>query len=88
MPEGTTWTRPDGGFFVWVTGPEGIDMTALLPHARERGVDYLAGSTCFPDDTGHNTVRLSFSFATEDQIEEGVRILGDIVRGELLESRA
>jgi 2-aminoadipate transaminase len=88
MPEGTTWTRPDGGFFVWVTVPEGIDMTALLPHARERGVDYLAGSTCFPDDTGHNTVRLSFSFATEDQIEEGVRILGDIVRGELLESRA
>jgi 2-aminoadipate transaminase len=87
MPEGTRWTRPDGGFFVWVTVPEGVDMTALLPHARERGVDYLAGSTCFADDSGHNTVRLSFSFATEEQIDEGVRILGDIVRGELLESR-
>ncbi|CAN5549515.1 PLP-dependent aminotransferase family protein [soil metagenome] len=87
MPEGTTWTKPDGGFFVWVTVPEGIDMTELLPHARERGVEYLAGSTCFAGNTGHNTLRLAFSFATEPQIEEGIRILGEIVGGELLESR-
>ncbi len=85
MPEGVSWTRPDGGFFVWLTAPEGLDLTALQPHARERGVEYLAGSTCFADDSGRNTIRLSFSFATEDQIREGVRILGEIIEGELRE---
>jgi 2-aminoadipate transaminase len=88
MPEGVSWTEPDGGFFIWLTVPEALDMTALQPHAKERGVEYLAGSTCYPDDAGRNTVRLSFSFATESQIEEGIRILGEIIRGELLEQSA
>lgn len=87
MPEGTSWTEPDGGFFVWVTVPDSIDMTSLLPHARERGIEYLPGSTCFVGDRGHDTLRLAFSFATESQIEEGVRILGELVRGEMLESK-
>lgn len=88
MPEGVAWTKPDGGFFVWLTAPEGLDLTSLQPHAKERGVEYLAGSTCFADDSGKNTLRLSFSFATEDQIREGVRILGEIIDGELKESAA
>ncbi len=88
MPEGVSWTKPDGGFFVWLTAPEGLDLTALQPHAKERGVEYLAGSTCYADDSGKNTLRLSFSFATEDQIRDGVRILGEIIDGELKESAA
>lgn len=86
MPDGVTWTHPDGGFFVWVVTPENLDMTTLQPNAKERGVEYLAGSTCYVDG-GHNTLRLSFSFATEDQIREGVRVLGEIIAGELQESR-
>src|SRR5690606_3791719 len=85
MPEGTTWTTPAGGFFVWVTLPEGIDTARMLPQARERGVEYLPGATCYVDGRGANQMRLSFSFPTEDQIEEGIRILGEIARGELLE---
>jgi 2-aminoadipate transaminase len=85
MPEGTTWTVPDGGFFVWVTLPDGIDTAQMLPMARERGVEYLAGTTCFPDGRGVNQMRLSYSFVPDDKIEEGIRILGEIVEGELKE---
>ncbi|MGH2561998.1 MAG: PLP-dependent aminotransferase family protein, partial [Thermomicrobiales bacterium] len=87
MPPGTTWTRPDGGFFIWVTLPDGVDATRMLPMARERGVEYLAGATCYPDDRGTNQIRLSYSFVSDDQIDEGLRIIGEIVTGELLESR-
>ncbi|MER3486930.1 MAG: PLP-dependent aminotransferase family protein, partial [Chloroflexota bacterium] len=85
MPPGTTWTTPQGGFFIWVTLPEGIDTARMLPQARERGVEYLPGATCYVDGSGANQMRLSFSFPTEEQIERGVRILGEIIRGELME---
>lgn len=85
MPEGTSWTTPEGGFFIWVTLPGGLDAGRMLPQARERGVEYLPGATCYEDGQGKNQLRLSFSFADEAQIEEGIRILGEIVRGELLE---
>jgi 2-aminoadipate transaminase len=86
MPEGTTWTRPDGGFFIWVTLPEAIDTGRMLAQARERGVDYLPGHTCFTDGSGRNQLRLAYSYATDEQIEPGVRIIGEIAKGELLES--
>lgn len=85
MPDGAIWTTPDGGFFVWLTLPEGIDAGDLLPRARERGVEYLPGATCYTDGRGKNQIRLSFSFATDDQIDDGIRILGEVIRGELLE---
>jgi 2-aminoadipate transaminase len=86
MPEGVTWTEPEGGFFIWMTLPEGIDTTTMAAQARERGVEYLAGASCFVDGTGHNTLRLSFSFARDEEIREGIRILGEIIDGELAES--
>jgi len=86
MPEGATWTRPEGGFFVWLTLPEQIDAAKMRPQARERGIEYLPGGTCYADGSGKNTIRLSFSFATDDQIVEGIRILGEVIRGELLEA--
>ncbi len=86
MPEGTTWTRPDGGFFIWVTFAEGIDTTRMLPQARERGVEFLPGPTCYVDGRGQNQLRLSFSFAADEQIEPGIRIIGEIAKGELLEA--
>jgi 2-aminoadipate transaminase len=85
MPAGTEWTNPDGGYFVWLTLPESVNATTLLPQARERGVEYLPGSTCFPDSGHDNRIRLSFSFTNEQQINDGIRILADIVKGEMLE---
>lgn len=86
MPEGTTWTTPDGGFFIWVTLPEGVDTTKMLPQARERGVEYLPGATCFVGEIGANNMRLSYSFARDEQIEQGIQILSEVIKGELLES--
>jgi 2-aminoadipate transaminase len=85
MPPGTTWTRPDGGFFVWVTLPEGLDTTRMLPQVRELGVDYLPGPECFFDGSGANQLRLSFSFAEDDRIEPGIRVIGEVAAAELLE---
>jgi 2-aminoadipate transaminase len=85
MPAGTSWTRPEGGFFIWVTFPEGVDTVRMLPQARERGVEFLPGQTCYMDDQGHNSMRLSYSFASDERIEPGIKIVAEIVRGELLE---
>ena len=85
MPDGTTWSTPEGGFFVWVTLPDGIDTAPLVVQARERGVEFLSGRQCWVSDKGDNTLRLSFSFAQDDQIERGIAILGEIVTGELRE---
>lgn len=86
MPSGTEWTRPEGGFFIWLTLPEGVDTDRMLPQAKERGVEFLPGSACYVDDRGRNQMRLSFSFAADDQIDPGIRIIGEIAKGELLEA--
>jgi 2-aminoadipate transaminase len=86
MPAGTTWTTPDGGFFVWVTLPDGLDTAHLSTQAKERGVDFLTGRQCWVGERGDNTMRLSFSFARDEQIDRGIAVLGEIVKGELLET--
>jgi 2-aminoadipate transaminase len=81
MPEEVSWTRPEGGFFVWVTLPANIDASAILPEAVERGVAYVPGEDFYTDGVGgKNRLRLSFSFAEPRLIWRGVRILADVVR--------
>jgi 2-aminoadipate transaminase len=79
MPEGTTWTEPDGGFFVWVDLPEGIDADAMLEDAATRGVTYLPGSLFYSGEGPGNTLRLSYSFVTGDEIAQGIEALGTTV---------
>jgi 2-aminoadipate transaminase len=86
MPEGATWSVPTGGFFVWLTLPEGVDSGPMLVQAREMGIEYLPGTACFFDHTGANHIRLSFSFARDEVIDEGIRRLGELIRSELAES--
>jgi DNA-binding transcriptional MocR family regulator len=82
MPEGVTWTRPDGGMFVWVTLPEGFDGAALLAESlKTERVAFVPGKAFFADGSGANTIRLSFSCASETMIEEGITRLGRVVRG-------
>lgn len=76
MPDGVTWTRPKGGFYVWITLPEGLDARALLDIALDNHVAYVVGSAFFEDDSGHNTLRVSFCHETEDVIREGISRLG------------
>lgn len=81
FPEGTTYTRPDGGLFVWVELPEHMDAVALLQKAVERGLAYVPG-TYFYADGGHmNTLRLNFSNSEVLQIEQGMDRLRSLVHG-------
>lgn len=81
LPE-TTWTVPDGGFYTWVTLPDGLDAKAMLPRAVTNLVAYVAGTAFYADDQGHSHMRLSFCYPTPERIREGVRRLSTVVRAE------
>jgi DNA-binding transcriptional MocR family regulator len=76
MPKGTTWTRPQGGLFVWVRLPQGCDGASLLQRTlADAGVAFVPGAAFFFDSRGANTIRLSYSLANEAQIGEGIKRL-------------
>jgi 2-aminoadipate transaminase len=75
MPAGAKWTRPLGGFFSWLTLPEGASSAALAPRAAEAGVGIVPGTLFFPDGRGADTVRLSFSLVDEASIDDGIERL-------------
>jgi DNA-binding transcriptional MocR family regulator len=80
MPEGVRWTRPDGGMFIWVTLPERLDGAALLAESiKSERVAFVPGKAFFADGSGSNTIRLSFSCASEAMIEEGIKRLGRVI---------
>jgi 2-aminoadipate transaminase len=83
MPAGTAWTRPRGGFFVWVTLPPGIDAKAMLPRAIGARVAYVPGTGFFADGSGHTNMRLSYCYPTPERIVEGVVRLAGVVQTEL-----
>ena len=83
MPQGTTWTRPDGGFFVWVTLPEGFDSAAMLPRAVTARVAYVPGTAFYADGLGSRQMRLSFCYPTPERIVEGIRRLAAVLDSEL-----
>jgi 2-aminoadipate transaminase len=78
MPEGTTWTTPGGGFFTWVTAPDGIDSVALSPAATARKVAYVPGRPFYPADGGASQLRLAYSRVADDLIDEGIRRLAGL----------
>ncbi|HEY7486386.1 MAG TPA: PLP-dependent aminotransferase family protein [Streptosporangiaceae bacterium] len=83
MPEGCTWTRPDGGFFVWLTLPDGLDSKATAPRAIANRVAYVPGTGFFSDGSGHRHMRLSYCYPEPDRIREGVRRLAAVVEQEI-----
>ena len=76
MPEGVSWTRPEGGFFIWVTMPQRVDSVELAVELSSRGVHISAGPGFYHSDRGRNEFRLSYSYPTDDEIDTGIRILG------------
>lgn len=83
MPAGATWTHPTGGFFVWLTLPEGLDSQALLPRAVNERVAYVPGPAFYADGFGSRHMRLSYCFPTAERIYEGTRRLGKVIADEL-----
>ncbi|HEY1155784.1 MAG TPA: aminotransferase class I/II-fold pyridoxal phosphate-dependent enzyme, partial [Arthrobacter sp.] len=80
MPPGTSWTSPQGGFFVWVTLPEGVDTYPLLLKAIDAGVVFIPGAAFTPSDQPSNKLRLAFSAVPHDAIAEGVRRLAPVLQ--------
>ena len=80
FPACVTATYPEGGLFLWVTLPEGVDAKALAPKATERKVAYVPGAPFYPNGGHGNHLRLNFSTMQEDRIVEGVRILGQLLK--------
>lgn len=83
MPDGARWTNPQGGFFIWMELPERLDTVKMLRDAITAGVNYTPGPACFASRKGKNTIRLAFSHVPLDQIEPGLRILGEVIERHL-----
>jgi 2-aminoadipate transaminase len=85
MPEGTSWTTPQGGFYIWLTAPAGVDTVALAAAARARKVAYVPGRPFYPGDEGTAQIRLAYSRVADDLIDEGVRRIGEVLKTALEE---
>jgi 2-aminoadipate transaminase len=83
MPEGVSWTEPEGGLFLFLTLPQQIDTDEIFKKAISKKVAFVAGSSFFCNNSGHNTMRINFSFSDKDEIEEGVRRLSQVISDEL-----
>lgn len=83
MPDGVSWTHPDGGLFLYLTMPEGFDSVAFYDRALDAGVAYVAGSFFCTDGSGRNTMRMNFSFLDADRMEPGIQILSSLLATEL-----
>lgn len=81
MPQGVSWTHPEGGLFLFLTLPEGFDTVALYDRALSAGVAYVAGSFFFVDGSHRNTMRLNFSFLDASRMEAGIRLLAEVIGG-------
>jgi 2-aminoadipate transaminase len=80
MPKGVKWTEPEGGLFLWVKLPKKMSANELFPKAIENKVAYVIGSAFHCNGKGQNTMRLNFSYPSEEQIEEGIKRLANMVR--------
>ncbi|MBO3750287.1 PLP-dependent aminotransferase family protein [Streptosporangiaceae bacterium NEAU-GS5] len=83
MPDGCAWTKPGGGFFVWMTLPEGLNSKAMLPQAIDKRVAYVPGTGFYADGGGTRHMRLSYCYPQPDRIREGVRRLAGVIEEEL-----
>jgi Transcriptional regulators containing a DNA-binding HTH domain and an aminotransferase domain (MocR family) and their eukaryotic orthologs len=83
MPAGVTWTEPQGGLFLFVTLPLHLDTDEIFKKAILKNVAFVAGSSFFCNNSGHNTMRINFSFSNEQEIEAGVQRLSQVICDEL-----
>jgi DNA-binding transcriptional MocR family regulator len=83
MPSGTSWTSPEGGFYVWLTLPEGLDAKVMLPRAVTARVAYVPGTAFFADGSGSRHLRLSYCYPSPERIVEGVHRLAGVLEEEV-----
>ena len=85
FPPEVDWTQPEGGLFLWGTLPEGLDSKDVLESAIEKKVAFVPGEPFFPNGGGYNTMRLNFSYSTNERIIEGISRLGEVIHEKMHE---
>jgi len=80
FPREATWNRPQGGFFIFVKLPKNMDAADLFQRAVEKNVAFVTGQPFFVDGSGHNTFRLSYSQAGDEDMEAAIRIIGNLIK--------
>ncbi len=88
MPSEVSYTKPQGGLFIWVTLPEYIDAAAMLPEAIAKNVAYIQGCEFYADGSGKNTIRLNFSNSDSDRIDRGIKVISELVKKKIKEHKA
>jgi 2-aminoadipate transaminase len=83
FPKGSSWTRPDGGMFIWVRLPDKVDTKEMFLDAIKAKVAYVHGVAFCTDGKGQNCMRLNFSNTDDDKIEEGIKRLAKIIKERL-----
>ncbi len=83
FPKSATWTKPAGGFYIWVTLPPEIDTNVLVPKAIVAKVAYVPGTAFYADGFGSWSLRLSYCYPTPERIREGVKALGGVIKQEM-----
>ena len=80
FPEGVTYTKPEGGMFIWATMPEGLAAVDVMDYAAKRGVAVCPGDPFYEEDRNVRTMRINYSNSSDENIEKGIKILGDALR--------
>src|SRR5690606_13385588 len=83
FPKEARWNRPEGGMFIWVELPEGLDTSALLAKAIERNVAFVPGAPFYAVEPRRNTLRLSFVTVPAEKIDHGIKVLGELLKAEI-----
>jgi len=83
FPKGIKWTVPRGGMFLWVTLPKKVNTRLMFQRAVAKKVAFVVGDAFFPDGSGHNTMRLNFSYSKDEMIREGIRRLAEVIDEEM-----
>jgi DNA-binding transcriptional MocR family regulator len=80
MPDGVSWTRPKGGFYIWVTLPETMDASDVFTASLKKGAAFVIGNAFDPEEKRNNCFRLAFSHTPEEKIETGIKIIGEAIK--------
>ena len=83
FPKEASWTKPEGGFYVWVTLPPEIDTKAMVPAAIVAKVAYVPGTAFYADGFGSWSMRLSYCYPSPERIRDGIKSLGGVIKKEM-----
>lgn len=88
MPENVSWTKPEGGMFIWVTLPDYFNADTMMKEALDRKVAYVPGSAFYACEPKYNNLRLSFVTVPPEKIDQGIKALAELIREKMVEHKA